>query len=126
MVDYMRFITMYNGGWDGIMVNPNMSGNLFGLNMYFGPPKYGPYTYANVYRPADWIDKLNKALTESDSVKRATMEKDLIAEVSNEAMAIPINITAFLAAQTSNVHSLDWGGYSNYQFQAQNAWLSSK
>ena len=124
IVDGTRFNTMYNGGWDGIMVHPSMGATLSGLNQYFGPLKNSTYTYANVYRPDDWLGKLNVAMTEPDAAKRAADEKDLIGEVFNQAMAVPISISTFLAAQTNNLHDLAFGGTSNYKFQPQDGWLS--
>jgi peptide/nickel transport system substrate-binding protein len=120
-----RFNSFYKDGWtNGLMVHPSIGANLSGMRTYFGPVGTGPQVYRSAYRPAGWLDQLSAAFAQPDAKKRLAMEQQLIQTISDQAMAIPIMSTPFLAAQNNTVHDLDWGNGGNYVYTPQNAWLS--
>jgi peptide/nickel transport system substrate-binding protein len=124
-VEATRWTSFYKDGWkNGLVLHPSMGVNLQGMKNYFGTIGSGSLTYPSALRPSGYTEKLDAALSQPDAAKRAVQEDELVKIMSDNAMTIPLYISTFLAAQSKNVHDLDWGVGGNYSFTPHKAWLS--
>jgi ABC-type transport system substrate-binding protein len=115
LADVARHRTFYSNGWkNGLMVHPSIAMPLSGIRMYFGPIGNSSLTYLSAYRPPGWLEKVDAALAQVDAEKRLAQERKLIKIMYDEAMAIPISTSAFLAAQDKSIRELDWGVGSTF------------